>query len=416
MLRYAGYYCTIFEKMNVKILKNKNLILLISILIFLAAGSYMIFFKEENVMPLTKSWEIAIPNQKTPAGLVDLSAKNCGTCHVNHYNEWKQSTHANAWTDMQFQAELKKESSPFMCINCHIPLQNQQEYIVTGLVGGDIYKPVKVKNEAFDRTLQQEGITCASCHVRDGHIVGPTGTSLAPHPVKKAPAMLDEKLCISCHNATAVITPTLACTFETGDEWKRGPFYGKKNCISCHMPEVEREIVMGYPKRKSHYHTFAGSGIPKHDTLTAPMLNGYGFYPEKVALNTTLDKPIKYTLRIKNEFAGHRVPSGDPERFVLVNYQLLNNKNEVVAKKQYRIGEEWQWYPVAKKISDNNMDPGEERLYEFNSKVTEKGTYKLKVEVTKHRMTDETAAYNKLDKTYPRFISVYEKSYDFVVK
>jgi hypothetical protein len=40
---------------------------------------------------------------------------------------------------------------------------------------------------------------------------------------------------------------------------------------------------------------------------------------------------------------------------------------------------------------------------------------KLKIEVTKHRMDEKTAAYNKLGKNYPLFISIYKKEYSIVV-
>ncbi|MDP6908218.1 MAG: multiheme c-type cytochrome, partial [Flavobacteriales bacterium] len=192
----------------------------------------------KNIQPLSNPWEFAAPHQEIPEGLTSLSSATCGACHQEHYKEWQLSTHAHAWTDLQYQAELKKESSPFMCINCHIPLQNQQEFIIKGLVDGDIYQPVKEKNPNFDKALQQEGINCASCHVRNGAVLGPTGTDKAPHTTVKDTTHLSEQLCISCHNANAVVTPTLACTFETGDEWKAGPFYGQKNCISCHMEET----------------------------------------------------------------------------------------------------------------------------------------------------------------------------------
>ncbi|MBK6817571.1 MAG: hypothetical protein IPG82_19465 [Saprospiraceae bacterium] len=67
----------------------------------------------KNILPLTKSWEKAIPQQEIPQGLTSLSAKYCATCHLKHYQEWLLSTHAHAWSDLQFQSELKKESSPF---------------------------------------------------------------------------------------------------------------------------------------------------------------------------------------------------------------------------------------------------------------------------------------------------------------
>ncbi len=371
---------------------------------------------KKDIHPLTKSWEIAVPNQELPEGLSSLSAKQCGVCHQKHYEEWKMSTHAHAWTDLQFQAELKKESSPFMCINCHIPLQNQQEYIVEGLIGGDIYKPVKKKNPYFDKKLQQEGINCAGCHVRNNVVIGPTGTAKAPHKTIKDTVHLSEKLCISCHNASAVITPTLACTFETGDEWKAGPYFGKKNCISCHMEAIEREIVSGYGKRLSHYHFFPGSGIPKIDSVETNMLNGLGFYPSTLKSTYYKMDSIVFTLKVKNEFAGHKVPTGDPERFFNISFALKNAAGEILATKTERIGEQWEWHPAAKKITDNNLLPTEERNFNFSYLPIKKEKLALAVKVTKHRLNKQSAEFNKLGDNYPLFITVFEEEYFTQVK
>lgn len=400
--------------------KIKKYRLPLAIVIFILAITYVLvikkkLFESEEIVPLTKSWEKVVPHQSTPVGLISLKSEDCGTCHVDHYQEWKLSTHAHAWTDLQFQAELKKESSPFLCINCHIPLQNQQEFIVTGMINGDIYKPVKKRNPYFDKSLQQEGINCASCHVRNGAIIGTNGNLNAPHKVKKDPIFLSEKLCISCHNANAVVTPTLACTFETGDEWEKGPFFGKKNCVSCHMPETQRSLVAGYPKRKSHAHFFTGSGIPKFDSVKTTVFNGLSFEPSVIKSKFKAADSLIYNLKVKNEFAGHRVPSGDPERFILIKIVLLDEKGNVVSQKIERIGEKWQWYPVAKKLADNNMNPSEVRNYSFAAFLKDKSKLKLKIEVTKHRMDEKTAAYNKLGKNYPLFISIYKKEYSIVV-
>ena len=357
------------------------------------------------------SWDYAIPNQELPEGIVSLSAKQCGVCHQTHYNEWKLSTHANAWTDMQFQAELKKETSPFMCINCHIPLQNQQEYIIKGLFDGDIYKPVKELNPYFDKELQEEGINCASCHVRDGAIIGPTGDSKGVHKTVKDTQHLSEKLCISCHNAVAVITPDLACSFETGDEWKKGPYFGKKNCKTCHMEPINREIVSGYGERLSHYHFFPGSGIPKADTLETKILNGLVIYPSALKERYSVKDSISFDLKLKNELAGHRVPTGDPERFILISFVLKNEKGEIISEKTDRIGEKWEWHPEAKKLSDNNLFPNEERIFHFSFSPSEKGNYTLLIKVTKHRLSKEHADFNKLNKSYPLFITIFEEEF-----
>lgn len=369
-----------------------------------------------NIQPLTKSWEKVVAYQEIPEGIGSLSAEECGRCHQDHYAEWKLSTHANAWTDLQFQAELKKESSPFFCINCHIPLENQQEYLIRGMIDGDIYQPVRIKNKRWDKKLRDEGITCAACHVRGNAIVGPTGTKLAPHKTIKDPKHLSESLCVNCHNATAVITPTLACSFETGDEWSAGPYVGKKNCIACHMEEVERPIVAGYKSRKSHFHSFPGSGIPKLASLETDMLNGLVFYPKQMNASYPFGESIDFTFRAKNENAGHRVPTGDPERFILIEFKLFNAEGKEVASKIERIGEVWQWHPKARKLSDNNLNPLEERAYQFNNSKLKRGKYKLLIEVTKHRMDPKTAVYNKLGDDYPLFISIYKKEYSFVVR
>ncbi|MCP4457998.1 MAG: hypothetical protein GY816_08240 [Cytophagales bacterium] len=371
---------------------------------------------DSNVQQLTEKWEIVIPNQKIPEGLTSIRASDCGTCHKKHYEEWKLSTHALAWVDLQFQAELKKESSPFFCINCHIPLQNQQEFIVKGMIDGDIYQPVKVQNPKFDKELQKEGITCASCHVRDGAIIGPTGTSKAPHKTVKNPAHLSEELCTSCHNANAVVTPTLACTFETGDEWKAGPYFEEKNCISCHMEPINREIVDGNGERLSHFHFFGGSGIPKFDSVTTKILNGLAFYPSTLKETYFLTDEIIYSLKLKNEFAGHNVPTGDPERFFQVQFELKNKLGEIISTQTERIGEKWEWYPVAKKIADNNMLPNEERVFAFSYVPDEKGEHTLSVTVTKNRMDKKTAEYNKLGDNYPLFITIYEEEHVFQVQ
>ena len=394
--------------------KTLGLVLIIAIPTVL----FFYWFTQEPkpiIEPFTEKWESSVPHQEVPEGLNSLSSEECGACHQAHYAEWKLSTHANAWTDQQFQAELKKESSPYFCINCHIPLQNQQEFIVSGLTDGDIYKPVRKKNPKWDKNLQQEGINCATCHVRHNAVIGPTGTNKAPHKTIKDPKFLSESLCISCHNANATITAELVCSFETCDEWKAGPYADSENCISCHMKETKRAVVPGYEERKSHYHFFPGSGIPKHDTLKTTMLNGLEFYPGVIKKEYKSGEDLKFAFKVKNEHAGHKVPTGNPDRFILVTFKMLNEKGELLQEKIERIGEVWKWYPVAKKISDNNLYPLEEREYNFTQKGLKKGSYRVVMEVTKHRMDEKTASYNKLTKEYPLKISIYKKEFLFRV-
>jgi hypothetical protein len=96
---------------------------------------------------------------EVPEGLSSLSAEECGGCHEEIYEEWSGSMHAKAWTD-----------------------------------------PILEPNPDFDVELQQEGVTCAVCHLKDGKIVGPFETQDAPHPVAVDREMTEGiKACQKCH-------------------------------------------------------------------------------------------------------------------------------------------------------------------------------------------------------------------------
>lgn len=360
-------------------------------------------------------WEKAIIYQSVPAGLQSLSSKECGVCHQDHYKEWNTSTHSMAWKDLQFQAEIAKESSPYMCINCHIPLENQQEYIITGLEDGDLYKPIKHKNPDFDSELQQEGINCAACHVRGGAIISTSVSNRAPHKTVQDKIHLSEQLCIKCHNAVAVVTPELVCTFETGDEWKASPFAESKNCKTCHMPSINRSIVKGAPERASRMHYFMGSGIPKLKGLKPERLDGLQYEFPALQKNYNESDSVIIKTVVTNKFAGHRVPTGDPERFIITKLSIFDKANgRLVAVDSFRIGEHWEWYPVAIKMADNNLNPGESRAYQLAALLV-KGEYRFELKAFKYRTTEELIKYNKIGDSYPSNIQFFEKKFSFKV-
>ena len=381
-----------------KLLTGGYFLLILSLLISCEA--------EKPIQPPTRTWETPIPHQTIPEGLESISAESCGTCHVDHYNEWKTSTHSVALQDMQFQEEFKKDSI-FTCLNCHTPLQNQLEYIVTGYVEGDYKQEVKIPNPDFDPVLQQESITCATCHIRDGQVIGPNETSHATHKTVKRPEILSHQICISCHNASAVINPTLVCTFETGEEWENSWAHDEEQtCVDCHMPETERSIFQGMPVKKSRFHNFAGSGIPKFPEMEPQELKGLLITESLISAKYAAGDSLKATITLKNDQAGHNIPTGDPERYIIISFKLMNPDSSIVAEKQYRIGEVWDWYPEAKKVSDNNLKPKEERELLFAYMLTEPGEYVLQKDVWKYRMSEENAKYHHLLGKYPLRMSL----------
>jgi len=179
-----------------------------------------------------------------PKGLDSLSASDCGGCHEEIYKEWSTSMHSKAWTDPYFQADYRFDGSQQICLNCHIPLENQQENRVVGFRDSEKLDPILQANPDFDMELQQEGVTCVVCHVKEGKIVGPFENTDAPHPVTVDVEMSKGyKACQKCHVVSGKkwdtffrfpVCGTVAEISESGLEI---------NCIKCHMPAVTRPLV-----------------------------------------------------------------------------------------------------------------------------------------------------------------------------
>jgi hypothetical protein len=324
-------------------------------------------------------------------------------CHQEIYQEWLASTHAQALDDRQFQAEMGKEpETAWLCLNCHTPLENQLEQIAVVVKGGSTHQPVLEKNARFDAKLSKEGVTCAVCHVHDGVVLGPWGDSKAPHPVRRDPRFLSEQVCAQCHQATASYSDILVCTFETADEWRSSPYATEgRACPSCHMPEVRRAVAVGGPVRNSRRHLFLGSKIPKREQLSERERRYYDLYPSGLSVEIPGEGPA-WKLVLTNAHAGHWLPTGDPERFILVKAELVDGAGRVIGRSRYRIGQKWVWNPKARKLADNRLKPLEAREVplDFSGPRSVKPAM-IRVTVENWRMSPENAAYHKLTGVYP---------------
>jgi hypothetical protein len=336
-----------------------------------------------------------------PPGLPDLSAKTCGACHTEIYEEWKLSVHAAAWTDRQAQAEFAKGPQKWMCLNCHTPLRIQQENWPVGLVDDDVQQPILVKAPVYDAALREEGITCAACHVRDGVIHGPgLEDSVAPHPVEADPTFRDEQVCLRCHQAVATYPgKDFTCTFNTGVEWQAGPDAAEgTHCADCHMPRIDRPAAIGGPTRSVARHWWRGAGIPKEAGVhPPPEANKFGLDLQATAGGGAVE------LVLTNAHAGHMLPTGDPERWVEVTVTFSGADGAMVGEPAVtRIGQTWEWYPAPKKIGDNRLSPREERRVSI---PVPDGAASAEIVASNHRISKKNADYHHLD-GYPRSVEV----------
>jgi len=323
----------------------------------------------------------AVPNTEIPDGLTSLSAESCGSCHSAIYAEWKGSIHAHAWKDPYFQAYWKHDDHIWICLNCHTPLENQQPERILDLKGGRITKPVKADNPMFDEALREEGITCAGCHVRDGVIHGPYADAKAPHPTAYDPMYRSTKICYWCHQV-----PSGPFQFYNGGpcatffEFEDGP-YAKRGftCQTCHMPEARRPAADGGPVRDTRQHLWHGGHFPDmlHQAVQMKLTGPEGGW-----------KPgdeVPFTLTLTNGGAGHKIPTGDPDRYFRITFQEIGPDGKVVDTERHTITRWIIWKPIIIEVYENRIPPLASRDYHYA--VTARPGYKLKVTVGYHILT-----------------------------
>lgn len=294
-------------------------------------------------------------------GQIPVSAAVCAGCHPQHHAEWAASTHARALADPQFLAELSKPSSPrWLCLNCHIPLQQQRPYqvqpeTIVHANAWDVRRLVEVPDPRYQPELTREAITCATCHVRRdadgaGIILGPRGSEAAPHRVRADPAALSG-ICARCHDPGPVqLTGTFQCWFETRREIEQGNRKGAQ-CAECHMPIEQRAPAVGRPVRGVRAHHWRGGGPGK--TYTSPV--GQSAVEVQVAV-----EPDAFVITVTNAHAAHRAPTADPERHLRI---IVEQGDRQVVE---RIGQRWDWGDaaqgrIARKLSDDRPFAGEAR-------------------------------------------------------
>lgn len=326
-------------------------------------------------------WPFLLPIDAPPTvalvagGEVPTDVATCGACHPDHRAEWAGSTHAFAMRDAQFLAELAKPGQPrWLCLNCHIPTRPQRAEQIRAdtrfAEPGSLARLEVVPEPAFDPARVEEGVSCATCHVRRGedglgHVVGPRGSGRAPHRVVADRAALDG-VCVRCHSpGPARISATFTCWFETADELAAGPSAGAA-CVDCHMPTTTRTAAVGGPPLELRRHWWTGGGVPKRPQAAAELV-ARGYTP---GVDVAVDPGPPLRLTLTNTRAGHLVPTADPERHLLVEARVVGADGRVRATHTARLGQTWDWgdeatQRPARRLTDDRIRPGEARTLEL---------------------------------------------------
>ncbi|MCK5666809.1 MAG: hypothetical protein KAI17_25140 [Thiotrichaceae bacterium] len=358
---------------------KKLILIFLSLIILLAA--IVFFLNPDGIYQLSDKTAQFIPQQAVPEELVSLKAKDCGVCHSEIYQEWQTSLHAKAFTDPFFTAYLKKDKGDPTCLVCHTPLLNQSPVILSSKSGDDYpHKWTDLEsspNPDFDPELQQEGVTCAACHLKDGIIYGPyKKKSLnAPHPVAYDENFLKKSLCQQCHEVPSKDFSLMnegVCS--TGMESNSGLWSAKGFvCQDCHMPPVTRPLMTGYPAREGRKHLWPGG-------YSARQLQKVFTFRAKKNKDTI-------NITITNSGAGHKAPTGDPDRFIILDFFWIDENGQKSNLESIEFKRQIVWQPVMFVLSDNRLAPGESTLLSITAPDI---TGKLYVDGTYHVMTDRS--------------------------
>ncbi|MDE3114977.1 MAG: hypothetical protein KGL26_05180 [Pseudomonadota bacterium] len=367
-----------------------------TVLIVIVALAVTAFLGWRMVRPLeifsvSKRFEYPLVTANIPSVFASLKAEDCAVCHANIHHEWQTSLHAHAWSDPYFQADYQNEGSQQICLNCHTPLDRQQKFRVLGFRGGDKWDPVLAPNPQFDPKLQNQGVTCAACHLRHGVIYGPYGGLGAPHPTARWNN--SNEVCVRCHvvnnrgwdvffrlppcgtvaeiaatrrrfalrhqdieTAFGRSRPPAAPATLADDGYGAGVAPGMAaalNCVGCHMPAADRPLVPGGAPRAGGQHLWRGG----HDPAMVAAALSITFKP------ATTPGRQRYVLSLTNTGAEHDVPTGVPDRHLSVDLRLLDTAGHVLRSTRYAIERTVLWRPFIVDLWDTRLKPGEPQQY-----------------------------------------------------
>lgn len=281
------------------------------------------------------------------------SARECGACHEEIYNQWSQSMHSQSLTDPIYRAvfdEMMKATQGAQrtfCLTCHAP--------VASVTGKLLESGRDLDWNAFS-AIEAEGVTCDFCHTISGNENlgknisvgayvyprrGTTTVKYGRHPDAGSSAhetqvsrfLLSSEQCAICHKFKHPVAGLeIQNTFQ---EWQQGP-YSKQGirCQDCHMPAYSGVVAKdGKYRDEIHAHAFMGGHtemVRKAATLTVWGVQGKKGDASKLTV----------TSNITNSGAGHTIPTGIPGiREMRLEVEVIGPLGEILDQKRFRYGQ-----------------------------------------------------------------------------
>jgi hypothetical protein len=395
----------------------KGLVILATLFVFLSPVLDMTIFARESSDPN--------PGQENNLSLADFtSAKECGQCHQEIFNQWTQSMHSRSFKDPVFRAvidEILEQTGEVRkvqrCLRCHAP--------IAGVTGRLVDLSIPLDWELFS-DIEAEGVTCDFCHTISGNEnLGENisvGAYLYPHRgataikfgrnpdavndshlTEPSDFLTSSEFCAVCHKYKHSIEGRVIQ--NTYREWFRSAYRKQETrCQDCHMPSYAGSTADGAEYRQEvHAHVFTGG----HQQIfrTAVNLSVWG-----VVTKRETGSHLKVTTNLTNVGAGHAIPTGVPGiRDMWMNVEVHTPRGDILEKKTFWYGQSlvnsdgadalpWEAFRI---LEDNRIEPQESRQNSFELPVPSELEGKIKIQAKLfYRLLSESIS-RRLDMTPP---------------
>ncbi len=249
----------------------------------------------------------------------------CQSCHIDIYQQWKQSmmsqAYTHTWDEIEYfklAVEHGKRDPKFKpvadgCNGCHTPM---------AFLAGDVPPPRPEENSRAN-----ESVNCEICHSitgfegdipfnfnyisKPGKIkYGPKPGLVSPHHTTQASEFIrGTEFCGTCHNEK---NPFGIWVKSTQLEWKEGP-YAKEGvpCQRCHMPQAPGRSAVMAPQGMVAQHLFHGA----HDPGKVAGVVEIRMHPLEREIE--IDGVVALKVQLFNAKTGHKFPTGSVEDRIL---------------------------------------------------------------------------------------------------
>ncbi len=252
----------------------------------------------------------------------------CRECHSEIFRTWHSSQHATSFSDPTFQLpyERIRRTNPgkaLPCERCHNPMRF-------------LLDPEDPRSSIF----ALEGVTCDLCHTvetvrmkgtiprfvsRPGARFGPRGKAEGKsfHGTRFSPFLLTSEFCAGCHEYRNDHGVEILATYS---EWAESFYRGEGvHCQFCHLPQI---FDAGVIDKKSD------KGPSDH-----AMVGGHSRERLSKAIKVRASMKVsggeaRLTIYLKNEFVGHKTPTGIPSHRIRMTSTLYDAAGNVLAQKE----------------------------------------------------------------------------------